>query len=329
MTIPLYPLDNGKYQRHLKLSNRSHLISSHLNHFREFHTAASSGPHQQGKYWYPDITKLMNIKQFFVPAGKPLSGLAVGLSIFLTALFLVNNLVYPINEHLLLKPDSLFKFDLNRISLYPLAHLSFFHLFFNVISTFSMIVMFEESHGTLYTGVILNLLAVFTAIPYCLIGSLLFPNVEIGGASGWFFSFLGYFAVKESRVRNSVMITSTFSFPTLYFPVALLFVTALLAPGSSLPGHAIGLLLGYFMGLKENWVAKITPPSFVLKKIETWVDPLINLIPFGIKYYREVEVDKSLEYTSVYLGSESRLPLHNTDTPAEPTFQGNGRVLGN
>lgn len=261
MTIPLYPFDNGKYQRHLKLSNRSHLISSHLNHFREFHTAASSGPHQQGKYWYPDITKLMNIKQFFVPAGKPLSGLAVGLSIFLTALFLVNNLVYPINEHLLLKPDSLFKFDLNRISLYPLAHLSFFHLFFNVISTFSMIVMFEESHGTLYTGVILNLLAVFTAIPYCLIGSLLFPNVEIGGASGWFFSFLGYFAVKESRVRNSVMITSTFSFPTLYFPVALLFVTALLAPGSSLPGHAIGLLLGYFMGLKENWVAKITPPS--------------------------------------------------------------------
>ncbi|CDO93841.1 unnamed protein product [Kluyveromyces dobzhanskii CBS 2104] len=271
----------------------------------------------------------MNIRQFLVPAGKPLSGLAVGLSIFLTFLYLINGLLFPINEHLLLKPESLFKLDLNRISLYPLAHLSFLHLFFNVISIFSMIAMFEESHGTLYTGVILNLLAVFTAIPYCLIGSILFPNVEIGGASGWFFSFLGYFAVKESRLRNSLAIAGNFSFPTLYLPVALLFVTALLAPGSSLPGHALGLLVGYFMGFKESWVAKITPPSAVLKKIETWVDPLINLIPFGIKYYREVEVDRAAEYNPIYLRPESSLPLHNDEVPqSQVPFQGNGRVLG-
>lgn len=274
----------------------------------------------------------MNIRNFLVPAGKPFSGLASGLSIFLTFLYLINVFVYPINDHIILKPDSLYTFDLNRISLYPLAHLSIFHLFFNVISIYPMISMFEESHGTLYTGVILNLLAVFSAIPYCIIGSVFFPNVEVGGASGWFFSFLGYFGVKESRIRPSAMVTTNRSFPTIYFPLALLAITAFLVPGSSLPGHSIGLAIGYFMGFKENVVAKLVPSSNILKKIETFADPLIKKIPFGIKYYREVEVNRSSEYNSIYIGSESTLPLHSTTQPAQPSqatpFQGNGRVLG-
>lgn len=174
----------------------------------------------------------MAIRTFFVPDGKPPAGLATGLAIFLTILYLLNAVI-PINDHIILKPDSLFHFDLNRISLYPLAHLSFLHLLFNVLSIYSPLTLFEQTHGTLYTGVILNLLAVFTGIIYCLIGSVLFPDVNVGGASGWCFSFFGYFGVMESRSRPSTSITSGVSFPTILTPVILLAFVTLLAPGSS------------------------------------------------------------------------------------------------
>lgn len=271
----------------------------------------------------------MDLKSIILPPGQPLSGLSTGLSIFLTLLFVINFTIYPLNDHIVLKTDSLFTFDLNRISLYPLAHLSVIHLLFNVLSLFTPLTLFERTHGTLYTGVILNLLAVFTGIIYCLVGYVFFPNVEVGGASGWCFSFFGYFAVKESRIRPSTAITSSISFPTLYVPVLLLLIIGVVAPGSSFAGHSIGLALGYFMGFKEDWVMKITPPSSILKKIENRADPLINMIPFGIKYYREAEVERSNEYTSLYESGESSLPLHNSEGTTGPGFQGQGRVLGN
>lgn len=210
----------------------------------------------------------------------------------------------------------------NRISLYPLAHLSVIHLSLNAFSLFGPLTMFERTHGTVHTAIMLNLLAVSTAILYCLIGSLLFPNVDVAGSSGWCFSLFAYYSVKESVLRPSQRIVSTYSFPTIYIPVVLLLLITIIVPGSSFWGHFLGMIMGYVLAFKESIFCKLAPPSSLVIKIETKLDRLINLIPLGVKYYREQEADRSLEYASIF-HSEDVLPIHNNEN-----FQGQGRALG-
>lgn len=258
----------------------------------------------------------MTWKSILVPKGYQPTALTTGLCIFIWLLYFVN-MFYDINKIFVLSPSSLKNLELSRLSLYPLVHISFIHAFLNTMALFVPLTIFESRHGTVRTGVILNLLSVFTGVIYCIIGMKLFPSTHVSGLSGWWFSFLGYFSVKESQLKPYYTIL-TYRIPTLYFPVLLLLLSVLV-PNCSFWGHAISLFFGYLLGYKESWFNKLTPPKNVIIKLESVFDRLISLIPSELKYIREQDVDNLQEYTSVY--SDSGLPLHNEN------FQGQGRVL--
>ncbi|CEP62512.1 putative rhomboid protease RBD2 LALA0_S05e07294g [Lachancea lanzarotensis] len=259
-----------------------------------------------------------------MPDGKPAAALSTGLMIFMFLLFILN-FIFNINAHIALKPNALFQLNLNSISMYPLGHVSFVHLLMNSISLYGPLTIFERSHGTVHTGVILNLLAVFTAIPYCLLGSLFFSKTEVIGSSGWCFSLLAYFSFKESIIRPQQRIFNDYSLPTRYIPLVVLLIVTIFFPASSFWGHSIALLWGYALGSKEVYAAKLVPPSSLIQKIESKLDRAIAAIPLGVKFYREVDANRSESYTSL-LGEESVLPLHSA--PQHPSFQGEGRPLG-
>ncbi|CCD25445.1 putative rhomboid protease RBD2 NDAI_0F01260 [Naumovozyma dairenensis CBS 421] len=274
-----------------------------------------------------NLKKLLTINPEYPPAA-----LTTGLTVFLAIIYTLS--WFPrtnLNESWSLNTDSLFHLKtFSKLSTYPLIHLSLLHLLCNVFAIFVPLTIFETNHGTIYTGVILNLLAIFTGVFYCFAGTILYPNVSIAGASGWCFTFWGYFALQESRIRpryENFAHISGLNIPTVAVPIVMLFVIAFLVPGSSFPGHALGLMFGYLMGWKENWVAMIVPPSWIIVKIEKVVDKLIALIPFGLTYYKEENMDRSREYNSVWTSENSLLPLTNEVRVVNTPAQG-GRVLG-
>lgn len=267
---------------------------------------------------------MFNWSALVLPNGQPPSALTTGLVVFLTFLYVLNNFI-PINDAMSLSPQNVF--NLGRLSNYPLIHLSVTHLCFNLISLIGPLNMFEARHGTVYTGVVLNLAAVLTGLLYCLFGRLLYPEVSIAGASGWCFTLFGYFSYKESVIRPRYHIGSSYAFPTVLMPLMLLFFISIIIPGASFWGHFFGLLVGYFIGAKEKLFDKITPPSWIIIKIESKLDRLINLIPSWVKYYREADMNErnDVEYTSLFT-ADATLPLHNA--PEQQNLRSNGRVLG-
>lgn len=204
-----------------------------------------------------------------------------------------------------------------RLSMYPLVHNSFFHLLFNLISLVSPLSQFERSHGTVYTGITLNNLALFTAIPYCIFGMLFYPKNAVLGASGWVFSFIGYFALKQSETRPTITISGNLSLPTLYIPVIALVLMGVLVPGSSFVGHFFGLAVGYILGL--GYFDKLLEgPSKVVIFIEGKLGWLIGLIPSQLNFYKEVDMKENRKHSYTPAGTFS----------GESSFSGEGVALG-
>lgn len=262
-------------------------------------------------------------KSLVKPNGKPFCALTAGLGVFLTLLFLLSQAV-SLADKMDLSPDHMF--NPGRLSNYPLIHLSWAHLFFNVFSLMAPLNLFESQHGTVHTGVALNLIAVFTGLLYCIVGKLLYPHTSVAGASGWFFTLLGYFSWKASVSNPRAQILQTqYRFPTILSPLLPLILISVIFPGASFWGHLAGLVIGYLIAWKEKLFSKIIPPSWLIIKIEDKLDFLISKIPGFVKYYKESEmedVDRS-DYSWMFEPNVT-LPLQNES----PQHSGGGRVLG-
>ncbi|QLQ81368.1 hypothetical protein HG537_0F01290 [Torulaspora globosa] len=255
------------------------------------------------------------------PNGQPPSALTTGLVVFLFALFCLNK-VFSINDSMSLSPRQVF--NIGRLSNYPLAHVSLLHLLFNVVSLVGPLNVFESQHGTVHTGVVLNLTAVITGLLYCVFGRLFYPDTSIAGASGWCFTLFGYFSYKESVISPRYHIpNSNFAFPTVLVPMVLLILISIFVPGVSFWGHFFALIVGYFIGAKEKVFRKIMPPSWIIEKIEEKAERLIRLIPSWVKFYREKDMTERdvAKYSSLF-APQDPLPLHNDSQPS------GGRVLG-
>lgn len=260
-------------------------------------------------------------QRMLMPEGRPPAGLTTGLLIFLTFLFGISQLYEDFKNYFVLTPNSLFDVDLGKLSLYPLMHLSYLHLVFNALAIVGPLNNFESSHGTIHTGVVLNLSAVIAGIIYCVVSRLLSLETGVAGASGWVFTFITYLCVKESQLYPRLELSRfipgvTQSIPTQFTPVVFLLFTAIVFFQSSFLGHTAGMIVGYIMGYGETWFNILIPPAWIIEKIEEKADPLINLIPFGIKFYRSTEINTDDGYRSFFPGQEV-LP---TTTP--------GNVLG-
>ncbi|ODQ68617.1 rhomboid-domain-containing protein, partial [Nadsonia fulvescens var. elongata DSM 6958] len=215
--------------------------------------------------------------------------LTSGLTVFLVAVFLID-ISFPqlkLFDSWTLGSQALSSFELNRLSFYPMAHLGWFHLIFNLFALVPLLARYERTHGTVYTGVVLNTVAVFPGLIYAAISWLLFPSNKVAGASGWVFTLLGYFTYKESYRVPAIFISETTSVATWLTPVMTLFVTSVIMPSSSFLGHLLGLLAGWALAMGRIDMM-VEPPSNIIIKIESFLDKPIGLIPKHFQFYREI-----------------------------------------
>ncbi|ODV58085.1 putative rhomboid protease RBD2 ASCRUDRAFT_78199 [Ascoidea rubescens DSM 1968] len=240
------------------------------------------------------------IKTFLGLSSSYPPALTSGLTVFLVIIYLLS-FVTSINEAIALNPWAPFQLNLNKISLYPLGHLSLLHLIFNVIAIISPLSRFESKNGTVYTGIVLNILAVSTALPFCLLGILFYPKTNAIGASAWVFSFAAYFAHKESLSVASFRINSNFSFPTIATPFIPLVLITIFFPGSSFMGHFFGIISGYLLSFGKLDIVINPPLTKVVPWIEDKLSPLIAKIPSEFHYYKENDSksSRSESYTSI------------------------------
>lgn len=224
--------------------------------------------------------------------------LSVGLCIFSFLFYLCLDKT---STALVLYPDTPLKLDLNTLSFYIFPHVNLVHLFVNLISLFPLISAFEKANGTVYTGVTLNLLAVLTAIMYCVPGLLLYPNDGVAGLLAVVFSFLTYFCQKEHNLTPVICLfkvaNNDISVPTEYFQFVNLFLIAILIPSTSFFGHLAGIGAGYL--LAYDYLRVLYPPLKALLFIENKLSTGISKLKFIVDFVSEEDavVRRSGSYT--------------------------------
>lgn len=280
---------------------------------------SSSSPFNLSLVQFPNLS---TISQY--PA------LTVGLAIFSFLLLIIDLATGQALAHKFsLYPYAPIHFDLNRLSFYLLYHQGFIHWALNVFGLFTPMALFEKSHGTVYTGVTLNVLAVTAGLQYCLLGLVLYPNTHVIGLSGVVFSFLSYYAYKEHELRPVIYTFKVqgreYSIQTLYSPLILLVVSFFFLPGSSLFGHLAGISSGYLLGMGK--LSILYPPSKVILFIEGKVERAIKLLDGVVIYYKEEDAidQRGVSYNPIL--SQDIESAVNSDTLGTH-YRGDGHVLG-
>ncbi|KAK9247207.1 hypothetical protein V1506DRAFT_532631 [Lipomyces tetrasporus] len=148
-----------------------------------------------------------------------------------------------------LNPTAVLHGGIHRLVTYPLVHQNFVHLFFNMAALVPVLSSFEEETGTIGTAGCLFLFSAVPGLAYTITALIFSSNLITLGASGWVFTLMAYFSLKDYAVRPSIYLTPTVQIPTWSTPIITLIVIALLLPGSSFLGHVYGLLAGYGYGL--------------------------------------------------------------------------------
>lgn len=231
--------------------------------------------------------------------------LTVGLAIFTFGLLVVDLVTGHFLAHKFsLYPSAPFEFDLNRLLFYLLFHQNLLHWLFNVVGLFTPMALFERAHGTIHTGITLNLLAVVAGLQFCVLGLVIYPDSNVIGLSGVVFSFLSFYAFKEHQLQP-VLHTFQFqgrqhSIPTLWAPVILLVVTLFVFPASSFFGHLAGISLGYLLAMGK--INILYPPLKVVLWIENKASPAIALLDGLVTFVNEDDAihGRGTAYTSIW-----------------------------
>lgn len=235
---------------------------------------------------------------------KAQPALSVGLPIFTLFLLIIDlHTDHSLSTKFSYYPGAIFDFDLNRLSFYLLFHQNYFHWFLNVTSLWTIMSTYERINGTIYTGVTLNLLAVFTGIQYTIIGTILGEDAHVAGLSGVVFSFVAYTAYKEHFTSPTIykinIAQQEIEIPTLLVPFIFLILGFVLTPGASHWGHACGISTGFLLGM--GYMKVLFPPHNAIAFIEGKVTPLINLIDKIVTFIKETDSvhQRSSDYTPI------------------------------
>lgn len=279
----------------------------------------------------------INLDQLALPNLSTIShypALSIGLSVFTFLLLIIDlSTNQALSQKFSLHPNAPFELDFNRLSFYLLFHRSFFHWLLNMVALFTPLAIFERTHGTVYTGVTLNVLAATAGLQFCLLGKLIFPSTHVVGLSGVVFLFMSYTAYKEHE-HKPVIYTFKFqgrevSIPTLYSPFILLLVCTILLPGSSFWGHLAGISSGYLLAL--NYFRVLYPPLKVILFIESKLCKPISLLGGVVVYYDEENAinQRGVSYNPLLSTDAEAAGIEPQVHPAPSTFNGGGHVLGN
>lgn len=271
----------------------------------------------------PEFVKNVQLSQ--------LSALTVGLVPFTFVLFLIDSISNQSLSHKFsLYPGAPLHFDLNRLSFYLLFHQNLVHWLFNIIALCSPLHYFEKSHGTIYTGITLNLLAVIAGLQYCIVGLLFSNDVHVIGLSGVVFLFLSFYAVKEYQYKPIIYRGRVGSvdiiIPTLYSPFISLILVTVIFPGSSFFGHLAGISAGYLLGFDK--LKFLYPPLKVVVFIEQKLSKLIKLLDGVVDFIGEEDGMnlRNVAYTPMLTRDVEAGVLPTTDSTSG--FDGPGHVLG-
>lgn len=230
------------------------------------------------------------------------------------------------SDTVVLDPHAPLNLNLNAISFYIFPHLNVLHLLLNLVSLAPLLARYERTHGTIYTGVTMNILAVVAALQYCLVGLLLYPTQHVAGLLGIVFSLLSFYCYKEHFTHPSVYTFRTrgneFPIPTLYLPFLYLCFVAFLFPNSSFFGHLAGISAGFLLGMgKINFMF---PPLKIILWIEHRLSVVINALHNIVIWTKEEDAvnERSVNYK----------PLLSADIeqgePATAAYEGFERRLG-
>ncbi|KAF2752218.1 rhomboid protein 2 [Sporormia fimetaria CBS 119925] len=176
-----------------------------------------------------------------------------------------------------LDPDKVNLSSLHRLNTFPIMHLNFIHMIFNVVAFAPLLERFESEFGTLVC------LALFTG-PFGLLpglGYLLLEKVilrgnnAVMGASVWVFMLLASEALKAHKANPNFNIGPK-RIPTWTTPLILVAITSMLVPNVSLIGHLCGAGVGYLWG--SGYIKFIVPPEKVLRFFESKLN-LLGRVP--------------------------------------------------
>ncbi|KAK9449294.1 uncharacterized protein V1518DRAFT_415606 [Limtongia smithiae] len=243
------------------------------------------------------------------------------------------SVVFPgLRTALALAPGSVLGGGLYRLVTYPIVHQNVMHALFNMFALLPVLSSFEEDTGTVATAGALLLFSIVPGIAYTVVAPILFTKPPtVLGSSGWVFTLMAYFAMKEFSFRHTIALTPTVQIPTWITPILTLLLVALLLPGSSFLGHLLGLLTGYGYALGYLNPAKL--PQGVVLRIEAALGNanLTRLVPrfvsddYASKH--RVVIDTSIDANAPAEGA-SPLILPSVGPSRSAAFSGHGRALG-
>ncbi|KAF2869023.1 hypothetical protein BDV95DRAFT_109902 [Massariosphaeria phaeospora] len=172
-----------------------------------------------------------------------------------------------------LDPDKMDFTQMHRLNLFPIMHLNFLHLIFNMLAVTPLIERFEAEYGTLVT------LALFTGPFGTLPGGIyvllekfvLRTNTSVMGASIWVFLLLASEAMKTSKTNPNFSI-GPYKIPTWTTPLILVLLTSFVVPNVSLVGHLCGAGIGYLWA--SGYIKFLVPHEKILR----WLETKLNLL---------------------------------------------------
>ncbi|TKA70645.1 hypothetical protein B0A49_01971 [Cryomyces minteri] len=221
-----------------------------------------------------------------------------------------------------LVPEKVGLATMYRLNTYPLIHMGFIHMLFNLLALAPLLERFEAEHGTLVT------LSLFTG-PFGLLPGgiyigierlLLRSNTAIQGASIWVFLLLASEAMKTYKAHPYFSLGDV-KIPTWTTPLVIILFVSFLVPHTSLIGHLCGAAIGYLcastlplllmplVSILHYDCAFLVPPERILRFIEGKLN-LLGRLP----HY--VSIDQKT------YGRYGVLPTTTTPPHAAPTLSG-------
>ncbi|CAO2656327.1 Nn.00g051300.m01.CDS01 [Neocucurbitaria sp. VM-36] len=208
-----------------------------------------------------------------------------------------------------LEPDKMDLTQMHRLNLFPLMHLNFFHMIFNVLAVTPLLERFESEYGTLVSLVLFT--GPFGTIPggiYTLLELfVLRSNTIVMGASVWVFLLLSAEVMKTHKT-NPTFSVGPYKIPTWTTPLILIVLTSALVPNVSLIGHLCGAGLGYVWA--TGYIKFLVPPEKILR----WIETKFNLLG-RLPHY--VSVDQKT-YGRYGVLPTTSVPLSNMPRSPEP-----------
>lgn len=195
------------------------------------------------------LDNVMPYAEFALQRAKKLSLFTIGISISMTIFFLMSS-VTKIVDNFSLKPSDLPKFEMSRLTTYPLVHYSFLQYLLSLAAFIPLCERFERKYGTLRS--LAMFLGPFESVPgllYCLVnGVFLRHDTAIVGCSGFVFTMVAIESSQYAAKKNVNVIFAGRQVPVISLPFFLLVATTILLPGSSVSLHCASIAIGIVFG---------------------------------------------------------------------------------